>query len=224
MNKLFSSIFTFLFAVVLFLGCTYWIYKNVKLKDLIGTTNVPSKVREAETKKVEIRNNDVVEVLSPDLVKPIIYAKNIEGAESLSNLAISPDGKKICFLVHTITPIWLYVANVNGSNLKRVNLAKNCVWSPDSKFVAYNNHTTDVSPVDVFTYNPITVIIKNFTTGRAKAGFMRSYDTPEWLDASSIKSYFVEMSFSDVLTNQKHGVSTIKIETGEVVDEFLKLP
>jgi hypothetical protein len=40
MKKIFSSWIGFSVAVVVFLLCTYWIYKNVKLEDLTGSIEI----------------------------------------------------------------------------------------------------------------------------------------------------------------------------------------
>jgi uncharacterized membrane protein YwzB len=40
MKKIFSSWVGFLIAVFIFLLCTYWIYKSVKLEDLTGDIEV----------------------------------------------------------------------------------------------------------------------------------------------------------------------------------------
>ncbi len=156
MKRIISSPFTFLSAGLLFILCTYWIYKNVTLEDLVGreTSKVaPNLSKDQNPEKFEIRNNNVVKVIYPDLFDMVIGGDSIEDMESLSNLSVSPDGRKMCFLVHTIVPIWLYISDYDGNNIKRIDIAKNCAWSPDSKYIAYNNHTTDVSPVDLNVYD-----------------------------------------------------------------------
>jgi len=200
MNKIFSSIYTFIFAGALFLGCTYWIYKNVRVNDLIGNSSVSPLTTQKGSKKelkLEIRNNDIVEVVSPDAVKLIIDGDKIENFESFSNLSISPDGKKMCFLVNTITPIWLYVANVDGSGIKQIDLAINCVWSPDSSKLAYNNHTTDVSNTDVYVYYLSTGKSKNLTKIPQAIESVRIYLKPEWVNNLKITSTYTDTKLSD---------------------------
>ena len=204
MNKVFSSSYTFILAGVLFLACSYWIYRNVKVNNLIGKTSVPPVTTQKESAKkldLEIRNNDIVEVVSPDAVKLIIDGDKIENFESFSNLSISPDSKKMCFLVSTITPIWLYVANVDGSDLKRVGLAINCVWSPDSTKVAYNNHTTDVSNSDIYVYYLPSGASANLTNWPQSTESVRIYSVPGWTSNSKIKSSYMDTRLSD-LTRQ----------------------
>lgn len=213
MNKIFGSIYTFIFAGLLFIGCTYWIYKNVKLDDLIGKNSVPIALKRLEDTTtghmLEIRNNDIVEVVSPDAVNLIIDGSKIDNMESLSDLTVSPDGKKICFLVHTITPIWLYTANVDGSNIKKIDLAINCVWSPDGTKVSYNNHTTDVSDTNVYVYYLTSGKIRNLTETPQQIGSVKIYEKPEWLSNSKIKAAYTITKLSDLSKQTQE--STIEV-------------
>ena len=159
MKRILSSPITLIVSLVIFLGCSYWIVKTVKLEDLIGETNV-EEVNDNKNEEVavknggyEIRDNNVVNVKSNDTVEMVIKGDDIDGVESLSDITVSPDGKKMCFLVHTVVPVWLYLFDTGNGNLKKVDLANNCYWSPDSRYIAYNNYTTDVSDIRVLVYD-----------------------------------------------------------------------
>ncbi len=222
MNKIISSIYTFLLAGVLFLGCTYWIYKNIKVSDLIGGASVPSsasKAKEAKenTIKLEIRNNDIVQIISPDAVKLIVDGGKIENFEYFSDVNISPDGRKISLIVHTITPSWLYVSNIDGSNLKKVALAKNSFWSSDSKYVAFNNFTSDVSPIDIYVYSIDSGIIKNLTFSFYETGYFKQYSDIKWLSGNIIEAKYERFPEND-LTNIIEGTIKINIATGVILD------
>ncbi|MFZ2664295.1 MAG: hypothetical protein WAX66_02950 [Patescibacteria group bacterium] len=224
MRKILSSVYTFILIGILFLGCSFWIYKNIKVEDLVGSASIPSNVsKDAAVGKIdnelklEVRDNNIVKVVSPDSVELVLSGSKIENFESFSDISISPDKKKICFIVHTITPMWLYVSNIDGSNLEKVDLGKNCVWSPDSKYIAYNNHTTDVSPVNINLYILSTDETKNLIGSYVKNGFMRVYSKPEWISGSIIEASYSEFPYSNV-QDQTFGKSSINIESGKIVD------
>jgi|GEM_PF-3598433 len=224
MSKILSSVYTFILVGILFLGCSYWIYKNIEFKDLIDSTTIPSKTSENadinDTNgkiNIEVRNSNIVKVVSPTVVEPIISGNEIENFESFSDVSVSSDGKKVCFIVHTITPLWLYVSNIDGSSLRKVDLGKNCIWSPDSKYIAYNNYTSDVSTVSVKIYNFDTGEIKDLIGSHVKSGFIRVYSTPRWTSNTMVEASYSEFLQSN-MKNQTFGKSTINIESGEVLD------
>jgi hypothetical protein len=212
MNKILSSIYTFLFIGVLFLGCNFWIYKNIKVSDLIGNTSVSNnsekKIESEEKIKVEVRNNDIVQVVSPDAVKLIVDGSKIEDFESFADINISPDGMWISFIVHTITPQWLYVSNINGSNLNKIALARNSYWSPNSKYIAYNNHTTDVSPIDIYVSHVYSGITKNLTFSLYETGYFKQYSDIKWLNDNIIEAKYMKFPEND-LTKVTEGVVQI---------------
>ena len=167
MKKIIFSPIFFVAVVPVFLISSYWIYKNIQLEDIIGKDNVDkiSHIEEIKSDEVfEIVNNNIVEIIPPDKKEIILKGEDIEDAQSLSDLSVSPDGKNLCFLVRTIVPVWLYVYDLDNETLIKVATAKNCFWSPDGKYIAYNNHTTDVSNIDVYLYSVNSGDIENITT------------------------------------------------------------
>ena len=168
MKKLFSSNIIFALSIVIFLACSYWIYKNVTLEDLVGNTDNAGVITEEDTENsgnanFVIKDTDIVDVSQSGKEKVIVNGDTIDGLEDISDIVMSPDKNKICFLVHTVVPIWLYIYDLENENLIKVDVAKNCFWSPDSNYVAYNNHTTDVSDIDVYTYDLYNREIENIS-------------------------------------------------------------
>jgi len=131
---------------------------------------------------------------------------------------LSPDGYRLCFLAQTITPIWLYVSESSGKGVRKVAVAKNCVWSHDSLQVAFNNQTTDVSPVDINHYHYQTGVLTNFTKEKSSEEVIRIYQKPKWSDDDKfITAKYVRFAFADY-QNQTEGNSRITVDNGEVVD------
>ena len=222
MKKIFSSPYSIVAAGVLFILCTYWIYKNVRFEDLIGKsniTNVSDTPMETSSRNFEIRLNDVVEIISLTETKVVIKGDRIEDMMELSDLGVSPNGENLCFLVRTIVPVWLYLSDSSGENLAKVDLAKNCVWSPGSRYIAYNNHTTDVSPVDIKIYDITTGDIKNLTGDVAEPGYIRNYSTPTWDNEGVVRASYLEFKETDVSV-QEEGITIIDVVTGEELSLF----
>jgi hypothetical protein len=142
---------------MVFIFSSYWIYKNVKIDDLIGDTSVVTNAdidsKKAKVNEFEIRNNDIVRVLPAGEFETLVNGEDIEGLESVVSLSVSPDSKRLCFLVQTMVPIWMYTFDLGSGELTKIDVATNCYWSPDGNNIAYNNHTTDVSDIDVYLYN-----------------------------------------------------------------------
>lgn len=141
-----------------------------------------------------------------------------DGVQEFIKAKLSPDGYRICFLGQTVTPIWLYVSESNGEGARKVTIAKNCVWSHDSLQVAFNNHTTDVSPVDINRYHYRTGVLTNFTRSKSTEEVIRIYKKPKWSDDGKyLTAEFISFSFAD-FENQTQGNSRVKVQTGEVAD------
>ncbi len=131
---------------------------------------------------------------------------------------LSPNGYRLCFLAETVTPIWLYVSESNGEGARKVTIAKNCVWSHDSVQIAFNNHTTDVSPVDVNHYHYRTGVLTNFTKDKSTEEVIRIYQKPKWSDDDKfLTAKYVRFAFAD-FENKTEGNSRVTVATGEVGD------
>lgn len=59
MKKLFSSNIIFALSIVIFLACSYWIYKNVTLEDLVGKTSSVEVVPDGDIEDSEISTKDL---------------------------------------------------------------------------------------------------------------------------------------------------------------------
>lgn len=138
-----------------------------------------------------------------------------QGVTAFRKVKISPDDKKICFLAETVTPVWLYYAQLDGE-VRRVGLGKNCFWSPDSQKIAFNNHTTDVSPVNILLYDTVTHSQTNLTKNTAAAGYVRHYGEPQWSDdGQTIRASYSSMETIGGAAGES-GEVLIALATGEV--------
>ena len=178
--------------------------------------------KESKTNDVQIMISDgnVVEI-SPDGNLKILVDKNdYEEIQEFSDVAVSPNGEYMCFLAHTIVPIWMYYSSIDGTEVNQVALAENCIWSNNSTMIAYINHTTDVSPHDVYVYSLSTETSTNYTGYLSDETDMRVYKDPVWSDDdSTITSAFIAYD-SDDDWSESSGISIITILTGEVIDDF----
>jgi hypothetical protein len=142
-----------------------------------------------------------------------------EVIESFIVVGLSPDKSKICFIGQSMVPQWLFYANVDGSGITRIDSGKSCVWSNNSQKIAYNNHTTDVSPVNVLVYDLVLKETKNYTASVQGENLIRAYETPVWADDDSqITCKFSSLAMDETGTTSK-GVSVIDIESGKISDE-----
>lgn len=181
----------------------------------------PSPIPEVTYEEIKIINGNVCQVKTEGEVKILVNKDDFQSEyiRSFDAVKVSPDGTKICFLGYSPVPIWLYYAHIDGSNVTKVDSGKNCVWSPDSKKIAYNNHTTDVSPTDVLAYDTISGEIENLTKDAAPEGFIRFYGLPEWSeDSLTITSSFESVNLPGMEKKTK-GISVINLSTKEIIDK-----
>jgi hypothetical protein len=219
-------------AVVLFvLSITgFFVYQNYQLKknqkvnqpkpQVIETKPSPAQAESAN--EIKIIDGNVCLVTTSNEVK-VLVNKNDYQSESISGfdkVITSPDGTKMCFLGYSPVPIWLYSANIDGSGVVKVGLGKNCVWSHNSQKIAFNNYTTDVSPVNILVYDTLLGKTDNITESlqaQNKADAIRFYETPAWSeDDAKVSGEFVTTDMS--AQAQRNGISIINIVTGEVKD------
>jgi hypothetical protein len=209
--------------VVLTIGLVgFFVFQQVTQTKPSPTEIKTSPVPEKTLSEIKIVDGNVCQVTASGGVKILVNKQDYQ-SESISafdKVATSPDGTKMCFLGHSPVPIWLYSANINGSNVVKVGLSKNCVWSHNSQKIAFNNHTTDVSPVDIYIYDTLSGKTDNLTQSlqsQSKADAIRFYGTPAWSeDDSEISSKFVASDMSD--QEQMNGVSVINVATGKAED------
>lgn len=220
-----STKIAFSLAVVLFLACSYWIYKNINLTDLTGIQTNESKPKFTQTPNsvakilnLEIRNGDIVSVLSPDLVKLVVGHLNLDGVERIISLSFSEKAGKMCFIAETLTPEWMYISNTDGSGLKKVALASKCKISPDGNYISYINQVTDVSRTDVYLYSFASAEITNLTKSSSMVGYQRNYSEIKWTGDSTIEAPYKDWLIKNYLTGVD-GVSVINIFTGSVSEK-----
>lgn len=221
--KFITSKFFFALVCIAFLLCSYWIYKNVKVSDLIGNQSSVSSVPLNETKVskplvLENRDGNIVSVLSPDLVEMVVDYKKIENAEKIISLSYSNTTNKMCFIVQTITPLWVYVGNTDGTELKQIALASKCEISPDGTKAAFINHVTDVSKTDVYIYDFTNEKTSNLTKSSNRVGYQRNYMEIKWNENNVIEAVYNDWDQKNYQTAIP-GVSIIDTQSGSVTEK-----
>lgn len=227
-KKIFSNLVLLIISSIVFLLSSYWIVKNITLESLIphktkeleelSQTSVNEEDECGEGRKFEFKNGDIVEVLIPGVDDFVLKGDEIENMESISNISISPDQKKLCFIVHTIVPKWLYLYDLETGVLDKIDSASNCFWSWNTSYIAYNNHTTDVSPIDVLVYNMKTQKIINLTKNVGSVDWIAQCRNVSWLNDEDIILSCTETKTSDVSTIRNGKTYIFKAETGEILN------
>ena len=169
---------------------------------------------------IKIIDGDIYKVYSLTKKELLISTTDIkdEMIKSFVFVELSPDRSKMCFVGQSMVPQWLYYSNVDGNGITQIGLGKNCIWSNNSKKVAYNNHTTDVSPVNVLVYDLLLKKTTNYTESVQSADLLRTYEIPVWSsDDNTITSEFSSLTSGAGAMGK--GVSTIDLKSGEVSDE-----
>jgi hypothetical protein len=170
--------------------------------------------------KVKIIDGNIYKVYSSTKKELIVSTTDIKGEMIQSFIAVelSPDRSKICFIGQSMVPQWLYYASSDGTGITKVGLGKNCVWSGSSKKIAYNNHTTDVSPVNVLVYDLAQAKTTNYTKSVQSENLFRAYTTPIWSsDDKTVTSEFSSLALDGTGTS-KRGTSVIDLASGKVSD------
>lgn len=214
------SIVGVLITVVILVGATGGIAFLVKNRETGVQPGNHSSDENGSSWNIEILDGDIYKVHESGTKESLIDKKDFasESVQSFVSASLSPDKSKMCFVASTIVPMWLYYSDIDGGNITKIDLAKNCFWSHNSKLIAYNNHTTDVSSVDIYLYNTVSGEKKNLT-GKESQEIMRVYNAPIWSeDDSKIRGEYTSFPFSNIEMTTK-GVSVIDVSSGEVTDE-----
>ena len=183
----------------------------------IDQENAPNRI----AGDIRVDNGSIIR-LDKNGVKAVLVPKDTfksVGITGFKDVKISPDGTLMCFIGNTnSSAVFLYYSGVSGKSPFQIAGSPNCVWSHDSKKIAFNNFVSDVSPVDVFLFNVENKEVKNLT--RIVGGeYIRFYEIPEWSqDDSIIVSNFT--AFDPKGENPSYtGSSVINVTTGEVTDK-----
>ena len=223
---IFSSTGPILFSIIL------WIFKNVSFDSLIPTKEVEDSEEAlqcvvdsggnekcGEGRKFEFRNGDVVEIVASGIEKFVLDGGDIVNMESISDISISPDQNTLCFIVHTLAPEWLYLYNLESGILTKIDTAKNCFWSLNGSYIAYNSHTTDVGPIDVLVYDMGSGKIINLTDNLGSEDWMFQCENVGWISNDDIAFSCSEVSTSDVFVRRVGDTYIYNAETGKNVRE-----
>lgn len=170
---------------------------------------------------IEIVDGSVVRLYKLRDREVLVNKDHYNSISEFIYVSVSPDKEKICFLGKTPVPIWLYYGIFDKGLVKeieRIGMAANCVWANDSQKIAFNNHTTDVSPVDVYVYDLETKETFNLTKSlqpddKEGTDNIRFYQNPIW----SPDDLEVTAAFT---TFDSSGVTTVNLLTGEIKDSF----
>ncbi len=203
-----TSLIAFIALVLVILGIVlFFLNQNKTLKkEVVVSWDV--KIIKGEIYKVYTSGQEELLVGTSDIKDEVI--------EKFLLVELSPDRSKICFVGQTMVPQWLYYANSDGSEITKIGIGKNCAWSHDSQKVAYNNHTTDVSPVAVFVYDLALKKTTNYTSGAQRENLFRAYETPVWSsDDYQITSKYTVLSMDGTGTTDE-GTSVIDLESGKI--------
>lgn len=232
MKKILSFKATLIICILVFLFCSYWIITNIKFATIIDQVgqahNVNKYNAEVDMSEevlvkdyvasgsdiFEVKDNKIFKVKSPDKLELIVDMNSVENIEYVGEVFASPDNKKICFTVQTIVPIWLYTFDLETNKLEKIDVAKNCFWSPDSRYIAYNNHVTDVSPINVLIYDNEKKDIKNLSENLVSTDRFVQCGEIFWLDNNKIKAKCSYISMFDVLKDLGEKYYVFDIQNG----------
>lgn len=224
-------------AVAVFIGFTtvafaaYYVYEHKEelpiLKNFFEEEEPASGPRVEEIEEeatiaptwvINIENGNIVKIQQNGSKTVLVDKDDYDDVEYFSDVSVSPDYQHMCFLAHAFIPVWMDYAKTDGSDVTQTGLAENCYWSNDSTMIAYTNHTTDVSPHDVYVHFLSTDESTNFTEHLSTEHVMRVYENPVWSDDdTTITSLF--NSYDDQNDwAQTTGFSIITIATGDVQD------
>ncbi|MFC1700388.1 hypothetical protein ACFLZ4_01950 [Patescibacteria group bacterium] len=202
--------------ILAFVGLTYFVYKDSGFSELIGVGDIKKLIPADDDFEIEVNDGNVVKSSGKE-EEVLINKKDYEEISEFIKVWVSSDEKRLCFTGQAMVPMWIYISDIDGNNVVKVAVGKNCSFSPDSTKISYNNHTTDVSPVNVLIYDIETAKKTNLTTSLSSDNIYRVYNTPTWINDIKIESEYEEIDFND-FTNKKLGISEINIKTGEITD------
>lgn len=232
MKKILSSKLTLIITTLVFLSCSYWIFTNIKFTNIIDKVGEAQNIDKNGVNKdtseeilvedyvenslniFEIKDNKIFKVNSSDSLELILDMSGVDNIEYIGEIFASPDNKKICFTVQTIVPTWLYTFDLETKKLEKIDVAENCFWSPDGRYIAYNNHVTDVSPINVLIYDTEEKNIKNLSENLISTDRFVQCGDIFWLDSNKIKARCSYISMSDALKDLGEKYYVFDIQNG----------
>lgn len=142
-------------------------------------TSTPSPAPQVTAVQLEIENGSIVQVLADGSKKVLIDKKDYPstGITGFANVVASPDYTKMCFESWPPAPEpSLYISGINGAGITEVSPnRRGCVWSADSKSIAYVNDQLEGEEVDIYIYSLQTAKEQNVTKDTVSAGTTRVY-------------------------------------------------
>jgi len=206
----------------------YYVYTHRNeiplIKDFLETEEIDNEAKDSEestsapTWTIAIEDGNIVKNYQNGSETILVDKDTYDDVEYFSDVSVSPDHEYMCFLAHKLVPVWMDYATTDGNDVTEVGLAENCVWAHDSTMIAYTNHTTDVSPHDVYVYFLSAIDSTNFTQHLSSDTVTRIYENPVWADDDTTITSLFNSYDSAADWAQTTGFSTITIATGDVED------
>jgi hypothetical protein len=204
--------------VVIFLGAIgYVAYTKGYANSLMSKptpTAVPTGLEDIENKFTVI-NDDIY--YNDKLI--ISHDKFPPDRGGFSDFRLSPDKLKVCFAVWPPAPApSIYISGINGENLTEVpNSGEKCVWSHDSTKIAFTDHMTDISQINIYVYDLNTRVTENISDQSYYDSVVRFYSIQKWsIDDKKIIGDFGEFNLVD--SSDTTGSTEFDLITGTSTD------
>lgn len=218
-SKGFTSVYLMpMILMLVFIVGIFLVLKNSFKEKVVTKTDLQKE--EVGTWDLTIHEGSIYKIHSSGEKELVLSADDFEedGILHFTEVYTSQDRTKMCFLGQSIVPVWLYYSDIDGSNPVKIGTGTNCVWSGSGNMIAYNNHVTDVSPVDLYIYDLQSGEGINYTSGMQGDDLIRFYSSPSWSDDDSEVTSVFTTIYLDSSGKTGEGSSLVRVDTGEVID------
>lgn len=134
--------------------------KNSKVETPKEADNLTPSPTQVPQKKYNIsaKNGNIININESGEEEVLVNKEDYKmtGISGFIKVSVSPDRKKLCFESWPPSPEpSLFVSNIDGSEVLKVNPnRKGCLWSTDSRLIAYNDVKSPKEGVDLFIFDP----------------------------------------------------------------------
>lgn len=204
-------------TLIILISVAFLFYSNRNLKKEMSTASIAPTITLEPTplppsKEIMIENGNVVRKSQSGIKTTLVDRNDFStlGITGFAKALVSPNEEMMCLEALPPAPNpALYVSDINATNVVLVeNAASGCVWSPDSTKIVYTNYITDISQIDVFSYNLESKEIINLTKEFTTDGVVRTYENPVW----SPNGNSITVSYSESNPNTSTNSTTGSIE------------
>lgn len=217
----FAIITLIIYAAVFFLFLSNRNLENTAKEEETSQNTPPAEVAVFNPDQVQIVNGSIYRVVSPSNQTPLVLKESYTstGITGFATVKVSPDNQKLCFEAWPPAPEpAMYVSNVDGSEVVEVAPGRRgCHWSADSAKLAYVNHTTDVSAVDIYLYDVQSATETNLTAGKSPEDTIRYYVVSDWAGATTLLCSFTE-EIQSTPGEERTAECQINTITGEITE------